>query len=80
VAYEDYDLEGLPTRQSDVGPWEENWTPKKNFHLTGSSRRPHTATSKEDYFDYWYDNNKNGSSGSTVRKLVTDARCCALSS
>ncbi len=54
VAVEDYDLEGLPTRQPDVGPWEENWTRKKHFHLPGSSRPAYTATSKEDYFNYWY--------------------------
>lgn len=65
IGVEDGDLEGAPRRQSNVGAWEENWTPKKNFHLLGSKRAAHTSTSKQDYFNYWYDKNKN--LGNTTR-------------
>jgi putative chitinase len=32
----------------------EKFTLRKHFHLDGVHRKPHTATSEQDYFEYWY--------------------------
>jgi putative chitinase len=44
----------LAAESNDLTRWHELWTARANFQLPGVNRPPHTATSQQDYFNYWY--------------------------
>ena len=47
-------LAQLAVESDELRHTHERWSAKKNFHLQGVAKAAHTATSKEDYFNYWY--------------------------
>ncbi|WP_211273992.1 glycoside hydrolase family 19 protein [Neoasaia chiangmaiensis] len=52
-------LSQLAVESFELRRTHEGWTKRKGFHLPGSDRPAHTATSQRDYFDYWYGNRRD---------------------
>src|SRR5579864_9491946 len=47
-------LSQLAVESDELRHHSERWTSRKNFKLPGVRKPAHTATSKRDYFEYWY--------------------------